>query len=234
MTDHPTISVIIPVYNYAAYVAAAVASVLSQSYPPVELIVVDDGSTDDSAAIVAGMPLPPTTELILVRQPNQGPAAARNRGIALSSAECLAFLDADDLWLPEKLERQVAHLAQEPAADGVICLVESFVEPGGEWPPGRNRAFFDRLPPMYSFCTLLIRRPALDRAGRLDPHHRAGEDTEWFSRARDAGLVFAITPAALLRRRFHSANLSHSAAAATPQQLLRIVRDSLHRRSHAS
>lgn len=232
MSGYPTISTIIPVYNGERFLAAAIESVLQQTLPPDEIIVVDDGSTDDGAALVAGMSLPPTTELILVRQPNQGPAAARNRGIALACAELIAFLDADDLWLPEKLERQVAHLAQEPATDGVICHVESFVEPGGKWPPGRNRALFDQLPPMYLFSTLLIRRPALDRVGQLDPHYRAGEDTEWFVRARDAGLLFAITPGALLRRRFHSANLSHSAAAATPRQLLHIVRDSLQRRRH--
>jgi glycosyltransferase involved in cell wall biosynthesis len=226
------ISVIIPVYNGERFLAEAIRSVLDQTLPPDEIIVVDDGSTDDSADIVAGMPLPPKTELTLVRQPNQGPAAARNRGIALAAGELIAFLDADDLWMPEKLERQIAHLAQEPAADGVICHVESFVEPGGKWPPGRNRTLFDQLPPMYSFCTLLIRRPALDRVGRLDPQYRAGEDTEWFARASDAGLIFAITPAALLRRRFHSANLSHSNAAATPRQLVHIVRDSLHRRRH--
>ncbi|GIK72612.1 MAG: glycosyl transferase family 2 [Chloroflexota bacterium] len=226
------ISVIIPVYNSERFLAEAIQSVLVQTLPPDEIIVVDDGSTDNSAALVAEMPLPSMTELILVRQPNLGPAAARNRGVALASGELLAFLDADDIWLPDKLEQQVAHLARNSAADGVICRVESFVELGGRWPPGRNRTLFEQNPPMYIFSTLLIRRDALNRAGYLDVQLRAGEDTEWFARARDLGLVFDITPAVLLRRRFHSANLSHSAAAATPIQLLHIVRDSLHRRRY--
>lgn len=225
-----SMSVIIPVYNGERFLAQAIQSVLDQTLPPDELIVVDDGSTDNSAAIAAGISLPSTTELILVRQSNQGPAVARNRGIALTSGELLAFLDADDLWLPDKLERQVMHLTQDPTADGVVCHVESFVEPGCHFPASRNRALFDQLPIMYSFCTLLIRRSALVRVGALDPAYRAGEDTEWFTRARDRGMIFAVTPGALLRRRFHSANLSHSANAATPQQLLHIVRESLHRR----
>lgn len=233
MIEGLSVSVIIPVYNGKRFLAEAIRSVLDQTLPPAEIIVVDDGSTDDSAAIAARVALPPTTELILVRHPNQGPAAARNRGIALAIGELLAFLDADDLWLPKKLERQITHLAQEPRADGVICHVESFVEPGGHLPPGRESSLFNQISPMPIFSALLIHRSALDRVGLLNPQLRAGEDTEWFARARDAGLIFAITTSALLRRRFHSANLSHSASAATPQQLLHIVRDSLHRRRHA-
>lgn len=232
MSEKLTVSVIIPVYNGERFLAEAIQSALNQTLPPDEVIVVDDGSVDGSAAIMAALPLPPTIDFILVRQPNQGAAAARNRGIALASGDLVAFLDADDLWHPEKLARQVAQLAQEPDVDAVICHVESFVEPGGKWPPGRDRALFDQLPPMYSFCTLLIHRFALDRVGMLDSQQRAGEDTEWFARARDMGLNFAVTPAVLLRRRFHSANLSHSADAATPLQLLHIVRESLNRRRH--
>ncbi len=230
MSDKLTVSVIIPVYNGERFLAEAIQSVLNQTLPPDEIIVVDDGSTDGSAAIVAALPSPPKIDLILVRQPNQGPAAARNRGIVLASGDLVAFLDADDLWQPEKLARQVVQLTQAPNIDAVICHVESFVEPGGKWPPGRDRTLFEQFPPMYSFCTLLVHRSALDRVGMLDPRRRAAEDTEWFARARDMGLNFAVAPAVLLRRRFHSANLSHSAEAATPLQLLHIVRDSLNRR----
>lgn len=230
MSDKPTVSVIIPVYNGERFLAEAIQSVLRQTLPPGEVIVVDDGSTDGSAAIVAALPSPPTIDLILVRQPNQGAAVARNRGILLASGDLVAFLDADDLWQPEKLASQVMQLTQEPNVDAVICHVEGFVEPGGKWPPGRDRTLFEARPPMYSFSTLLIHRAALDRVGMLDPRRRAGEDTEWFARARDMGLNFAVTPAILLRRRFHSSNLSHSAEAATPLQLLHIVRDSLNRR----
>lgn len=227
----PRTSVIIPVYNGARFLGAALDSVLTQSLPPSELIVVDDGSTDDSVDIVAALPAPTATQLLLVRQPNQGPAAARNRGLELATGELIAFLDSDDVWLPDKLQHQVAHLAAQPDVGGVICHIESFVEPGCEWPRGRNKAYFDQHPAAYIFSTLLVRREALKRVGRLDPTYRTGEDSEWFFRARDANIAIAITPAVLLRRRFHADNLSHSAQA-SPQRLLDIARASLHRRRH--
>jgi len=234
MSGKPTISVIIPVYNGERFLAEAIRSVLDQTLPPDEIIVVDDGSTDGTAQIVAELAATAAVPVRYVFQENQGPAAARNHGIRLAGGDFLAFLDADDLWLPEKLERQIAHLTQEPTADGVICHVESFVEPGGQWPPGRNRALFDQRPPAYLPSALLVSRKTFDRVGLFDPTYRAGEDTEWFARAFAAGMTFVVTPTALLRRRFHSANLSHSTTAATAIQLVHILRDSLQRRRHAS
>ena len=227
----PRISVIIPVYNGAPYLCAAIDSVLMQTYPPSELIVVDDGSTDDGAALVAALPAPVATRLILVRQTNQGPAAARNHGLQLATGELVAFLDADDLWLPEKLQQQVLQLNQDPALDGVVCHMESFLEPGVDWPQQRNKAYYEQRPPAYSLCALLVRKERLERVGWFDPNLRTAEDSDWFFRARDANLTIAVTPSVLLRRRFHATNLSHSAQA-SPQQMLDIIRASLKRRQY--
>jgi glycosyltransferase involved in cell wall biosynthesis len=229
----PSISVVIPVYNGATFLAATIASVLQQSCLPQELLVVDDGSTDNSADIAAAVVAPPATRVRLIRQANQGPAAARNRGIAEATGEFLAFLDADDLWLPDKLSLQVAMLAEQPALDGVICRMACFVEPGGQWPKGRNQAHFDQQPAATNFCTLLLRRAALARVGHLDPAFRTSEDTEWAFRARDAGLRLGVVDSVLLRRRFHANNLSHSKAAAA-LSLATIARMSLNRRRLAS
>ena len=232
MDNQPTISVIIPVYNSDRFVAQAIHSILAQTLPPTEIIVVDDGSTDDTAAVVAGLIPAAAVPIRYVYQDNQGPAAARNRGIALATGDLVAFLDADDLWLPDKLRLQVAHLAAAPAADGVICHAEFFVEPGYNWPADRrNRDDYDQCPPMYSFCTLLIRRAALARAGLLDTAYRTAEDTEWFARARDLGVTLDVTPAVLLRRRFHDRNIS-SVPEGANQRLLQVVRAALRRRQN--
>src|SRR4051812_13046945 len=100
----PTISVVIPCYNGALYLRETLESALAQNYAPLEILVVDDGSEDDSAAIAESCGAP----VRVIRQPNQGESVARNRGIDEARGDWVAFLDADDLWEPEKLERQVA------------------------------------------------------------------------------------------------------------------------------
>jgi glycosyltransferase involved in cell wall biosynthesis len=122
-----TVSVIIPTYNYARYLPRAIDSVLSQSAPPAEVIVVDDGSTDGTEAALA-----PYRHLVhVIRQPNQGVSAARNRGAARASGDLIAFLDADDYWHRAKLECQLVPLEHDPAVSLVHCGVED-VNPEGQ------------------------------------------------------------------------------------------------------
>lgn len=118
------VSVIIPAYNAARFIGAAIDSVFAQSYPAVELIVVDDGSTDQTAEVVGGY----GDRVRYVYQQNARQAAARNRGLREARGELIAFLDADDVWLPEKLVKQVALLDVEPHAGLIFCgmrLVDS-------------------------------------------------------------------------------------------------------------
>src|SRR5262249_59293001 len=102
MTESPTISVVIPCYNGARFLRETLASVLAQTLPPLEVLVIDDGSTDDSGAVAESFGPP----VRVIRQPNQGESVARNRGIEEAKGEWVGFLDADDLWNPDKLERQ--------------------------------------------------------------------------------------------------------------------------------
>lgn len=112
----PAVSVIIPAYNAGKTIALTIDSILAQSQPPLEVLVVDDGSIDDTAAIAEAYPEP----VRVIRKPNGGPASARNLGARLAKGEWLAFLDSDDLWLPRKLERQLA-LADDPKTAIVHC-----------------------------------------------------------------------------------------------------------------
>src|SRR4051812_15646446 len=114
----PIVSVVIPVYCRAGTIMRALRSVMCQSFDNLEIVVVDDGSTDDTVAIVEAAHIP---NLTLIRHPsNQGAAAARNTGIRASRGRYVAFLDSDDVWAPEKLSRQLSKLEQMPA-DIMAC-----------------------------------------------------------------------------------------------------------------
>ena len=109
-STQPPLSIGLPVFNGEKYLAEAIRSVLAQTYSPIEIIVVDDGSTDSSQEILAGF----VDRVTTVRQQNAGPAAARNRGIAEAKGEYVAFLDADDTWVPTKTVTQMRHLVNTP------------------------------------------------------------------------------------------------------------------------
>ncbi|MEA2239237.1 MAG: hypothetical protein QOC81_3961 [Thermoanaerobaculia bacterium] len=116
------VSVIIPTYNYGRFLREAVDSALAQTYTPVEVIVVDDGSTDDTPQILAEY----GERIRVIRQNNRGVGAARNRGIAAASGEYLAFLDSDDIWRPQALEREIARFDDDPGLGLVHCGAEVF------------------------------------------------------------------------------------------------------------
>lgn len=202
MTGAETVAVIIPVHNGAAYLAEAIASVQAQSRAADEVWVVDDGSTDGSRAIAESL-----RGLRCVALPNRGgQAAALHRGIAESSATLLAFLDADDLWQPDKLERQCAALAAEPGLEAVVGHAEQFCDEPGITVPAVRRLLPARLP-----SALLLRRAAWHRVGPF----RTDSPTfviDWWARAEQAGLKFRLLDAVLYRRRLHANNLGRDPA----------------------
>src|SRR5262252_5932775 len=116
------VSVIIPVFNCERYVAAAIESVLKQTTQPEEVVVVDDGSTDDTPRILAAL----SPRVTFVRQPNCGAATAINRGLEAASGRIFCFLDADDLWLPDKVARQLDWLTSYPNTEAVFGHVQQF------------------------------------------------------------------------------------------------------------
>jgi glycosyltransferase involved in cell wall biosynthesis len=197
-----SVSVIIPVYNCWRYLSEAIVSALGQTFPPAEVIVVDDDSTDGSAEACCGFP----SLVRCVWQPHGGIGMARNLGVTLAGAEYVAFLDADDIWTLRKLELQLAALAADPAVDMVFGHVEQFITPDLD-AAARARL---RTPlgggPAYVAGTLLIRRGSLDHAGPFGTHWRLGEFVDWYLRASEEGLQSLMLPEVLLRRRIHTGN----------------------------
>ena len=198
----PAISVVVPAFRAARTLGETLASILAQTLAPAELLVVDDGSPDATAAVAAA------AGVRVLRQDNQGVAAATNAGIAAAAHDLVALCDADDLWLPEKLAVQAALLA-DPAVDAALCHLESFACPS--LPDElRERIAVPGVKPGWLRSCLLVRRAAFERVGGLDVTLRVGEMVDWFDRARGAGLVFALAPAVLVRRRLHPGSLSNS------------------------
>jgi glycosyltransferase involved in cell wall biosynthesis len=209
--QHPAepglVSCILPVFNGEAFVTEAVESLLGQSYTNIEVIVVDDGSTDTTPQVLAEF----GDRIRILRQDNQGPAAARNRGLAESRGEFVAFLDADDLWVEDKLEGQLTLLREQPDVELCSGHLKSFWIP--ELDDERRR--FEDHPyhqerPMLSPCTILTRRAVFERIGGFDPSMRNGEDTDWFIRAMKGDVKIETLPRLLVHRRHHLHNLTRA------------------------
>jgi glycosyltransferase involved in cell wall biosynthesis len=194
------VSVVIPVYNCEAYLGEAIESVLAQTYRPIDVIVVDDGSSDRSAAVARSFP-----EIRCCAQPHAGAGAARNRGVALARGMFLAFLDADDLWARDKLERQMAAFRADPALDMVHSRIRQFHSPElAEDVKARLRGAGSVLSGHVS--TMLVRRASFDRVGPFPVGWRVGEFIDWYARAREAGLRDMLLPHVAVLRRLHAGN----------------------------
>jgi glycosyltransferase involved in cell wall biosynthesis len=198
----PKISVIIPVFNTEKYVARAIESVLSQTLKPAEIIVVDDGSTDNSIEAVRRF-LP---KVKIITQQNKGAGAARNTGIKQASTEYLAFLDADDLWAPQKLHIQTEFHKKNPEIEMVFGTVQQFISP--ELNEQHQNMLREELKTMPGFVpgTLLIKKETFFRVGLFNENLVLGEFVDWFSRAKDLGFNYAIIDDIVLKRRIHTTN----------------------------
>lgn len=208
MAERSRVSVVIPVYNGERFVLEAIRSVLEQTLLPDEVLVVDDGSTDATPRLVRELASTARVPVRLEHQTNQGPAAARNTGIRMAQGDLLAFQDADDVWLPEKLEVQVGHLLGQAACEYCVCRIRSFLEPGCAPPAGFRLDLLDQEPVAYLLGTLVARRELFDRVGLLDPGMTTAEDVDWFARVADAGAVGHVCDRVLVRKRVHSRNAS--------------------------
>lgn len=202
------VSVIIAAYNAEKYLAGAIDSVLAQSYPSVECIVVDDGSTDRTAEIAKGY----GAKVRYLYQANAERSAARNNGMGQASGEYLNFLDADDLLAPEKLAEQVAFLEEHPEYDVAYSRVGYFNEhDGSSFTPNRKTPSGDIVPELLqgNFITIhspLIRRAAAERTTGFDPARNRFEDWDFLLRLGLAGAKFGYQDRLHARVRLHLEN----------------------------
>lgn len=205
------LSVIMPVYNGAAYIGAALESIRQQTRRPDEVIVVDDGSTDDTAALVQEYSALP---IRYIYQENRGANYARNHGLIVARGNIMAFLDADDVWAVDKT------LIQSQLLDHADVVI------------GHTRILGqdDSLPfVLPSLCCALMRRAAFEQVGLFDPDLRYSDDMDWYMRVREAGLRIVLHGETVLLHRRHEHNLTKNLQLRSFYQL-KMLQKSLQRR----
>jgi glycosyltransferase involved in cell wall biosynthesis len=225
---NPLISVMIGVYNAEPYLAEAIESVLAQDYVPLELIVVDDGSNDGSAEVAKSFP-----QVNYFFQENAGNGAARNRAVEAATGDLFSFVDADDRFTPGKLALQKAALDADPELDMVFGHVREFLSP--ELDEETRNSLRPPAPepmPWTAPNLMLIRRESFLRVGPFSTTFRVGVTVDWFARASEAGLRYAVLPEVVLERRLHTQNngLRESGARS---QYLDVIRAAMERRRAA-
>jgi len=221
--EHPLVSVIIPVYNGARYLHAALESVFAQTYRPFEVVVVDDGSVDASGVIAQSFP-----DVRYIHQANQGVATARNNGLEAARGEFFAFLDQDDLWTPEKLKLQIAHLLSHPDLGYTLTQQQFFLDQGATIPAWFRKELLTEVHTGWVLGTLVVRRTAFENVGNFATGYSAASDGDWFFRAKAAEIPMAVVPELLLLKRIHGANES-ARAKEILSELRKVVKSSLDR-----
>jgi len=204
MVSDSLVSVIIAVFNGANYLSEAVNSALVQTLIPFEVIVVDDGSTDDTPGVAASF----GNAVHYDRQSHKGVSAALNRGILLARGDLFAFLDADDVWLPDKLEKQVSALQAQPELDMVFGHGRFFPSPDLDADAARRLYIPDQPQPAFLKSAMLIRRNSFFKVGFFDTSWQIGDFVDWFAKSMEVGLRTHMLPDVLFKRRVHGANMT--------------------------
>lgn len=218
----PKVSVIIPLYNTEQFIAETIRSVLRQTYSDLEVIVVDDGSTDQSSKVVASF----GAAVRYLRQENSGQAVARNRGVAIAQGEYIGFLDSDDVCFPHRFEKQVAGLDTMKHV-GVVTSDMQYCSEEGEVEPEVLRGYSPEDPFSRIFrsgyvfmpSTLLVRKEVFERSGRFDERQRGWEDFEWPTRILEIAQAYNIAEPLVLYRH-HPVRYSNDSRVAGIQYLL--------------
>ncbi|MFA5321419.1 MAG: glycosyltransferase family A protein [Smithella sp.] len=201
MNDRSLISVIIPVYNGDRYLAEAIESVLAQNGFRLDVIVVDDGSTDNTAKVAEKF----TSIVRYYYQENAGPGAARNKGISLALGDFISFLDADDLWTPDKMNRQWMAFEADPYLDMAFGHIRQFYCPELTQAEKNRINIPTEIMPGHHAGTMLIKKESFLRVGLFKKEF--GEFIDWYARAMELHLKSTMLPDVLAKRRIHKTNL---------------------------
>ncbi|MGH7886104.1 MAG: glycosyltransferase family 2 protein [Thermodesulfobacteriota bacterium] len=222
------ITVIIPVYNCEKYLSDAIESVMEQSYLQTEIIVVDDGSTDNSAKIAKSY----SDDIKYIYQVNSGPAAARNKGIINSNGEFIAFLDADDLWPSNKLELQISSFMNNENLEIVMGRIQYVELPDAV---KRNMRMLDSNN-SFKYINLgagLFKKSVFKKIGYLDREFIYWEDLDWFLRAYEKKTSLIFLDQITMIYRIHSQNMSNNNNEVI-HFFYKAIRNSLHRRKNSN
>jgi len=198
----PLISVILPVFNGGKYLAEAIESVLNQSYRPLDFIVVDDGSTDNTAKVAASF----GSSVRYTYQKNAGTGAARNKGVEAAHGDFFAFVDADDLWTENKLAVQMNTFSDNPEIEAVFGHVKQFLSPDLDEESKKRLSCPAEIMPGELPYTMLIKREAFFRVGLFEENWHVGQDVSWILRARERGIRTIMLPDLIYSRRLHKNN----------------------------
>jgi alpha-1,6-rhamnosyltransferase len=215
--DRPLVSVIMAAYNSAGHIREALESALAQDWQPLEIVVVDDGSTDGTDAIVRSF-----SEAVYVRQKNQGPAAARNAAVAKSRGKFVANFDSDDLLPPTRIGVQAGYLMEHPEVGAVFGRQEWLNAP--DW-MARDSVYgdVDGIP----LSSVMFRRDVFFALGGYDTSFVHGEDMDLLLRLRERGIAYHVLPEVVLYRRYDADSLTGGMPSREP--LLRSLRAKLER-----
>jgi len=216
---NPMISCIMPTRNGERFIGAALESILAQAWRPLEIIVVDDGSTDGSAGIAAGFGTP----VRVVSHSVANPVLARNHGMELATGEFFCFLDHDDLYAPEKLELQMMAFTESPELDVCVGMVQRFRSAS----PAEEKTYLGAPVPGYLTIAMLARRRAFERVGPLNPAYFHSDSAEWFLRARGRGISVRLLPQTLIYHREHDSNRSLTYGNRSRGEFLRLIKSKL-------
>lgn len=212
------VSVIVPLHQGARFIADALESLRRQDEPPAEVLVIDDGSTDQGPEVVLRFP-----EATLMRQPQGGPAAARNRGLAAATGDLVAFLDQDDLLRPAALRRHRETFEARPEVVLSVCRQRFALADGELLPSWQRPELVGAETVAWTPSCLCMRRSVFDTIGRFDESLRATSDSEWVRLFRASGLPFATIDETLTDRRIH-AGCQSGDAATIRRELLALAR----------
>lgn len=218
------ISIIVPVYNGSQFIAEALQSIFDQSFKDYEIVVVDDGSTDETRQIVEKY----QDSITYLYQKKAGAGRARNLGVEKTNRKFIAFLDADDYWVSDKLEKQYNFLLENDDVDAVFGYTKQVSQTDWKTKEIMEKKT-DKLSAAHLPSTMLIRRDSFYQAGFYPLEYQVGEVVDWYLKAQEAGLKMELLPDLVLWRRIHSENLGIRHRSSI-NDYVRIVKRSIERR----
>ncbi len=225
MAEKFNVSVIIPSRDYGCFLDESIESVLNQTVTPSEIIVVDDGSKDNTREVVKKY----FPRVSYYYQENGGVGSARNKGIGISKGDYIAHLDADDIWVPERLELQLEEFIKDPELEITGGMMQPFFSPGTD-PKVKKTVYCSPDPlPGFSASVILVKRISFFKVGEYKEGLNVGQDLDWFLRAREIPLKEKMLSKVLALRRLHNFNSSNNIGRDGKERIL-MLKESLDRR----